>query len=634
MNWIQLTRVFFALGIYAWLLVSTFYHAYTLTIGQTMLVLYAMAAIGTGASLFGWMTVAKKHASRFAGKFTEARKGYYKVSFVWQGLLWLCLGLLHTYYVRTEHYSVATLPLDIFLMALSYGGLFLVLLLAFGIEYEIFRALRAPVLIRPMLLRKSGGYWTLLATALMIFVSANYLFAHFNVGKDLSVNRWGKMSPETLQLAQDSKYKFEVFILYPHGHPFRTMARHYMAPMEGLEQAKIIEADFRKSPDLQKKLRQGRNGFVVIMREDGRMDKVEIGLEMNSSAQMRMNDFDKNFNLALKNILLDKSVVGFTWGNGEYSVDVDDANPSDLLVEFFRNLEEANYGVLRIRGNKWDMVDSRGKTVWDEINALFIVGPSQRFSEEQVAKIEAFVASGKDVFLFLEPGRTPLKENPLTSWLGGLGMKLGSYQVHSPELHHRISGQVNDYRYVITNGPAELKSWGRGIGRVMILDGPSYFENTDKLNPQTYAYITGFSVEYPMLYNAPKSAADLGISGIARASVLIEQRKDAVKDGEKRRGRVYAFADANFLTDPVVSESQNAHQMITLLDSALDRRRSSGRYYSSKYDRLVTIGSGGRAWMTYVVFSLIPLVWVIWGGVYFYLIAGRRKAEKEVNHAA
>ena len=297
---------------------------------------------------------------------------------------------------------------------------------------------------------------------------------------------------------------------------------------------KLIDPD--KNPMMARKYDVKSYGTIVV-EYGGEQEKVYIPEEKYITKAI------------LKLIKSGEKKIYFTKGHGEKSID---EYGIEGLSKLKSKLEDEQYKV--------EEVFLMREGVPSDCNILVICGPKIDFTESEINEIKKYIEKGGRVLALIDPGNFPKLSNLLSQY----GMKLENDIVVDLAsrrfLGDAMSPMIMDYPYHQITKDFNLGcifSWARSVEEKGNPPSNINVSSIARTSPESWAEKDLSSVEKGYVKYEPdrdrKGPISLGVA----CEIEIEGKKE-----EKKKARIVAFGDSDFITNKFFNFSGNGNLIL------------------------------------------------------------------------
>ncbi len=281
-----------------------------------------------------------------------------------------------------------------------------------------------------------------MASTLIFAFSMQYVAAQRDVVKDLSYFRTTRPGDATKNMVKSLDQPLEVHLFFPPANEVATQVQLYFDELKGSSpKLEVTAHDQALEPTLAKELSVSGNGTVVL-RKGGKKESVYVGLELEK-ARTQLKSLDQEVQKRLLQIARARRTVYLTAGHGERLQDpgnqADQRATIDLLK---RTLVDQNFDVRTL-----STAEGLAVEIPRDAAAVFVIGPTQAFSEPEAQALQAYEQRGGRLFIAVDPeAGLDMKE-----LLAPLGVAFTPVTLANDKVYARTSAQAS---------PADRKNIG------------------------------------------------------------------------------------------------------------------------------------------------------------------------------
>jgi hypothetical protein len=257
-----------------------------------------------------------------------------------------------------------------------------------------------------------------LALSVIFLFSINYVAAERDVRRDVSYFKTTRPSEGSLSLVKRLDQPLQVVLFYRRANDVLGQLEPYfdtLARASGQVTVKVV--DFALVPETARKHRVRENGTVLLLWGEGDEEKgrtFQVGTEL-TRARRALRKLDGMFQEHFRKLTIPRRSLYLTVGHGERNSKIEDVAPGDRTRDMDAILKRLNIGTKNL-----GIADGLASAVPEKASAVAVVGPREKFIEEEAAALLAYVRDGGRLLLMLDPdldvGLDPL--------LQGLGIEL------------------------------------------------------------------------------------------------------------------------------------------------------------------------------------------------------------------
>ncbi len=259
-----------------------------------------------------------------------------------------------------------------------------------------------------------------LTLALVALYGSLFVYAggKFGVAIDYSYFKTARASESTKRIAKSLKEPIRVVALFPAVSEVRGEVERYLRDLSrGAPKIKVEFHDRLLEPKIARELRASQDGSIILARGEVR-HVVNVGVELKN-ARTVLRNLDQEFQKNLMKLARDARVAYLTIGHGELN-DRKDASSSGQGVQIFRKLLETQ----NFRIQDLGVPQGLGQAIPEDADVVFVLGPRELMSVEELATLDRYSKRGGHLFLALDvDGRSPSERTatPASSATAGPG---------------------------------------------------------------------------------------------------------------------------------------------------------------------------------------------------------------------
>lgn len=251
-----------------------------------------------------------------------------------------------------------------------------------------------------------------LAFALTFAFSAQYVANERDVKADLSYFRVAKAGEATKKLVASIDEPLHVYLFFPPGSDSAEALRGYFEELRAASPLlEVTELDYALEPTKSKELGVTGNGTVVL-KKGARKESLYVAVELEK-ARTQLRGLDAEIQKRLLQVAKSRRTVYLTSGHGERTRDpmggADQRATIDLL---YKTLQDQNFDVRTLSA-----AEGLGQEVPKDAAAVFVLGPTQAFTQPEADALAAYAQRGGRLFIALDP-ESGLAFEELTKPLG------------------------------------------------------------------------------------------------------------------------------------------------------------------------------------------------------------------------
>lgn len=256
----------------------------------------------------------------------------------------------------------------------------------------------------------SGVAISLAATYGALFT---YVSGKFDVFADFSYFRVAAPSDSTVRMLESMEEPMRVLVFFPPSNEVGMKVNRYLEDLRArTAKLEIEQRDTLRDPGLANEFKVREDGSVVLVRE--KMSEIlKVGIDEKRAAKT-LKTLDGEFQKVLIKSMRDKRTAYLTVGHGE--INEESTKTDGRSAKAVRQLlEQQHYGIKNL-----GLAQGLGSEIPDDASIVFVLGPTQPFSEEEVDTLRRFAEGGGKLFLALDPDgkadMAPLAEMVGLTW--------------------------------------------------------------------------------------------------------------------------------------------------------------------------------------------------------------------------
>lgn len=216
---------------------------------------------------------------------------------------------------------------------------------------------------------------------------------------DFSYFKTSRPSESTKKLAQGLSDPVRVVAFFPIVSEVRTQVERYLNELKGSAPKLQIEVQDRLlSPKLAKELRATQDGVIILSR-GATTETIVVGTELDAAKQ-KLKVLDRDFQEQLTKLAKARRIAYFTVGHGELNESkassMEDPNGRSATVA--RTLLQRQNYVVKDLG----LAQGLGRDVPDDADVVFILGPTEPFSGEELGSLKRYLARDGKLYMALD----------------------------------------------------------------------------------------------------------------------------------------------------------------------------------------------------------------------------------------
>ncbi len=283
-----------------------------------------------------------------------------------------------------------------------------------------------------------------LALSIVFLLAINYVATARDVRKDVSYFRASEPSGATLAMLRKLDEPLRVTLFFRPGSDVVSALQPYFEALKASKKITLEARDIALAPKLAEKHKVNENGFVLLVTGKGEEEKGEtlrIGTEL-TEARPTLRKLDAAFQRTFTKLARPERSLWLTVGHGERNAKATGGSAADgtsLMIDLLKRLN--------LKVETLGLAQGLGMGLSKRVNAIAIVGPTEKFLPEEVDVLKNYVRVGGRIFLMLDPdldvGLGPLLES--------LNLKVLPGVVNSQTQHMVARHNDSDRAVVFTN---------------------------------------------------------------------------------------------------------------------------------------------------------------------------------------
>ncbi|HLV22947.1 MAG TPA: Gldg family protein [Polyangiaceae bacterium] len=232
--------------------------------------------------------------------------------------------------------------------------------------------------------------------ALFVFVAGST-----PVKADYSYFKTSRPSDSTRNIGAGLKDPVQVLAFFPQVNEVKSEVERYLSDLtQGLPKLKVQFHDRLLAPKLARDLRVNQDGVLVLKKGDT-VERLEIGAELEN-ARKNLKTLDRDFQERLLKMVRSRRVAYLTVGHGELNDDSRSGQPGRSARLARTLLEKQNYQVKNL-----GLTQGLGREIPEDASIVFVLGPTDPFTPEELATLERYLKGGGKLLLALDPDGIP-----------------------------------------------------------------------------------------------------------------------------------------------------------------------------------------------------------------------------------
>lgn len=237
-----------------------------------------------------------------------------------------------------------------------------------------------------------------LAFVVTFAFSAQYVATERDAKADLSYFRVAKAGEATKKLVASMDEPLEVYLFFPPGSDSAEAVKGYFEELQAASPLlKVTELDYALEPAKSKELGVTGNGTVVL-KKGARKESVYIAVEIEK-ARTQLRGLDAEIQKRLLQVAKSRRTVYLTSGHGERTRDpMGGADQRATIDILYKTLQDQNFDVRTLSA-----AEGLGQEVPKDAAAVFVLGPTQAFTQPEADALAAYEQHGGRLFIALDP---------------------------------------------------------------------------------------------------------------------------------------------------------------------------------------------------------------------------------------
>lgn len=237
-----------------------------------------------------------------------------------------------------------------------------------------------------------------LAFVVTFAFSAQYVASERDAKADLSYFRVAKAGEATKKLVASMDEPLEVYLFFPPGSDSATAVKGYFDELkEASPLLQVTELDYALEPAKSKELGVTGNGTVVL-KKGARKESVFIAVEIEK-ARTQLRGLDAELQKRLLQVAKSRRTVYLTAGHGERTRDpLGGADQRATIDILYKTLQDQNFDVRTLSA-----AEGLGQEVPKDAAAVFVLGPTQAFTQPEADALAAYEQRGGRLFIAIDP---------------------------------------------------------------------------------------------------------------------------------------------------------------------------------------------------------------------------------------
>lgn len=460
----------------------------------------------------------------------------------------------------------------------------------------------------------------------------NYIAADTNERWDLAYFKTAQAGEATRNIVSGLQEPVDVRVFLPVSSDVAEEVEAYFQPLEG-PKLRLQVLDHAAVPALAKQLNVRDNGYLALTvgelpdpaDEDADVPTtktLKLGKDMDEAGRV-LKKLDQEFQKKLLEVTAGDRVAYVTVGHNEMNWK-GSRTPAAKLGTFKRVLESQNFKVKEL-GLSQGLADA----VPDDANVVLVLAPENRFLDEEVAALGAWLDRGGSLFIALNPEELRPKSevvldgaDPLDTFMRErLGLFMGDGVLAAEASYLRTTNQLTDRLNVATDRFATHESTsvlsrnsqqlffaapGSGFLEEKAGGGGPKVTVTVRSMPDTWA-----DLELDLRFDAEKEQKKIR----PIAAVVTGEAKDAPagEDGKKPEWKAMVVASGTAFSDVFLGQIPGNQQFVLSgMNWLIGEEEASGTVENEEDIKIQHSKEGQTGWF-YSTTLGIPLVVLLLG---------------------
>ncbi|HET6149916.1 MAG TPA: DUF4350 domain-containing protein [Polyangia bacterium] len=450
-----------------------------------------------------------------------------------------------------------------------------------------------------------------IAFALIFAFSVAWVTSERDKRVDLAYFRTTRPGEATRKIVRSLDQPVEISSFFAAGTEVREEVNNYFTELaRESNQLQFKAYDFDLEPTRARDLTVTANGTIAVSR-NARKELLQVPTQLET-ARSALKTLDKEVQQRLLTVVKPKRVVLFTQGHNERWFEKGALNDADQRPGM-RDLRE----VMRDQGHEvrsFGAADGLMTDVPKDATLVMVIGPQKRFEPEEIGTLMRYFDRGGRILVALDP-EAGLDFKDL---LGPLGVTFHTTTLANEQQFARRTHQDSDHVNLVTasfSAHPAMSTVSRLAGRApLILPGAGWLEMA-KIKPN------GIALDAPVR-SQPTTFDDK--NGNFKKDDGEEQRAfDLAVAVTKGSGRMFVFADSDFLSDAAIRVGGNGILMLDTVRWLMGDEAYTGQTNTEADVPITHTRKQDVAWF----YSSIFLMPVLVLGVGFLVTRGRRRGK-------
>lgn len=438
------------------------------------------------------------------------------------------------------------------------------------------------------------------AFSIALLFPLNFLASENNVRWDYSYFKTASPGEVTLGTVSNLDEPVQAWLFFPAQLDVTEEVRTYFDQIQH-PMLEVAYVDQALETELAKELRVQKNGTIALVRGEGddqQVQRIRLGDEL-AKAERKLKKLDEEVSKALVKLAADPRRAYVTVGHGEmYWKKSGSVLPARTIEGVKAELKRLNFKVSELGA-----VDGLATEVPEDADAVFVLGPTEPFLQEELAALDAYRRQGGALMVALDPGSkadvTPLLE-PMGLAYAGDKMLVGDNN------HWAATRRITDRYNIFTNKASTHPS-----------------VTTLSRNSRTTALLTPLAA--PLIQSeSPPHKVEITVRTLGevwldsepnlRFDAATEERKSwplaAAISGteEQEEFRAIVIGDATWASDLVLPLSKGNQEFLRDGIAWLVDEPSHGGTVNDEEDVKIRHTKSDEAWMFYGSTLLVPVL--------------------------
>lgn len=462
---------------------------------------------------------------------------------------------------------------------------------------------------------RSSAYSGLTLALALVFLSAiNYVAFKRDVKLDLSYFRTTRPSEPTLQMVRGLGEPVRVVLFFPEVNEVLEQVRPFFQELAEASRGKLTVdvRDHALAPELARRHEVRANGQVLMLRgqgESAQSERFDVGSDLEA-ARSNLRTLDGRFQRAFNKLTRPARNLYLTAGHGERSNVGQAGDPTGARVSLLTELLRRN----NIETQPLGMAQGLANRVPEQARAVAILGPRQRFIEEENRALLDYVKGGGRLVVMVDPEA----DHGLDTLLRGLGVRLMPGTLCSESSHVRREHTPGDVAFVYSNKYSvhpTVTTASRNASEIasIFVRGGGLERHPDlaQLQPTpriAFPLRTGDDFWRDLNGNFRRDEDEPTQTMNMMAAITFAHRQ-----GGAEEGRAVVIGDGDFVTDQVVRNPGNALLFADILQWLIGEERITAATTSEEDVPIEHSRGEDKLWFYGTTFAApLPLLALAW----------------------